>query len=128
MKLSIVIPVYNTGEYLPACVDSALDPSGGDYEIILVNDGSTDDSGAVCEAYARRFPERIRTVTTENGGLGAARNVGLEMALGEFVLFLDSDDSLREGALAEILPLLAASINNTDKIVLFIFNLLKVKG
>ncbi len=103
MKLSIVIPVYNTGDYLPACVGSVLDPSCDDCEIILVNDGSTDGSGSVCAEICRRYPERVRMITTENGGLGAARNVGLEMARGEFVMFLDSDDTLSPGAVPEIL-------------------------
>ena len=103
MKLSIVIPVYNTEAYLPACINSVLVPSCDDAEIILVNDGSTDGSEAVCKEYSRRYPERIRTVTTANGGLGAARNIGLEMARGEFVMFLDSDDSLSPGAVPEIL-------------------------
>ena len=103
MKLSIVIPVYNTEAYLPACIGSVLDPSCDEVEIILVNDGSTDGSETVCRDFCSRFPERIRMVTTENGGLGAARNVGLEMARGEFVLFLDSDDSLAPGAVPEML-------------------------
>ena len=103
MKLSIVIPVYNTETYLPACIDSVLDPACSDYEIILVNDGSTDGSEAVCKKYCSRYPSRIRSITTENGGLGAARNVGLGLAQGEFVLFLDSDDTLSPGAVSEIL-------------------------
>ena len=103
MKLSIVIPVYNTEAYLPACIGSVLDPSCDEVEIILVNDGSTDGSETACRDFCSRFPERIRMVTTENGGLGAARNVGLEMARGEFVLFLDSDDSLAPGAVPEML-------------------------
>lgn len=106
MKLSIVIPVYNTRDYLAACVESALDDSRGDYELILVNDGSTDDSGVIAGEYARRYPSLVRLITTENGGLGAARNVGLEHARGEYLLFLDSDDSLEKGALAEILDAL----------------------
>ena len=103
MKLSIVIPVYNTRDYLPACLDSVLGADADDHEIIVVNDGSTDDSGIVAAGYAARFPARIRVITTENGGLGAARNVGLEAARGEFVFFLDSDDRLADGALTELL-------------------------
>lgn len=106
MKLSIVIPVYNTAAYLPACVDSVLGASGGDYEIILVNDGSTDDSGRIAADYEKKRPDLIRVITTENGGLGAARNVGIENAKGDYLLFLDSDDRLEEGALAEILAAL----------------------
>ncbi len=106
MKLSIVIPVYNTREYLAACLGSVLDPDAEDYEIVIVNDGSTDDSGQLAAEYVGRFPERIRLITTENGGLGAARNVGLEAAQGDFVFFLDSDDALSPGALPEMLEAL----------------------
>lgn len=103
MKLSIVIPVYNTRDYLTACLDSVIDPALTDYEIIVVNDGSTDDSAVFAAEYAARYPELIRVITTENGGLGAARNIGLEAAKGDFLLFLDSDDTLAPGALREML-------------------------
>ena len=103
MKLSIVIPVYNTRDYLRACLDSVIVPKLRDYEIILVNDGSTDDSGLIAAEYAGRYPQLIRLITTENRGLGAARNTGLENASGEFLLFLDSDDRLCEGVLQEIM-------------------------
>lgn len=98
-----MVPVYNTEEYLPACLDSVLTPVPGDCEIVVVNDGSTDGSLAVAEDYARRYPGLVRVISTENGGLGAARNVGLAAARGEFLLFLDSDDSLAPGALGEML-------------------------
>lgn len=106
MKLSIIVPVYNTRDYLRACLDSVLDPSCGDYEIIVVNDGSTDDSGDIAADYAARYPALIRVVTTENGGLGAARNAGLPYAMGDYLLFLDSDDALEKGALKEMLSAL----------------------
>lgn len=108
MKLSIVIPVYNTRDYLGACLDSVIVPTLQDYEIILVNDGSTDDSGLIAAEYAGRYPQLIRLITTENGGLGAARNTGLADACGEFVFFLDSDDRLCEGALPEMMAELSA--------------------
>ncbi len=103
LKLSIVIPIYNVQDYLSSCIDSVLIPDCNDYEIILVNDGSTDDSGQIAADYALRFPALIRLISTKNGGLGAARNVGLEASVGDFVFFLDSDDRLAEGALSEIL-------------------------
>ncbi len=103
MKLSIVIPVYNTQDYLAACLDSVLVPETDDCEILVINDGSTDDSGILAGAYAARYPERVRVITTANGGLGAARNTGLEAARGDFVFFLDSDDRLAGGALPEML-------------------------
>lgn len=103
LKLSIVIPVYNVEKYLSACLDSVLYPGLEGYEIVIVNDGSTDSSPAVAQEYRRRYPELIRLINTENGGLGAARNVGLEAASGEYLLFLDSDDYLRPNALPEIM-------------------------
>ena len=111
MKLSIIIPVYNTREYLSACLDSVIDSACGDYEIVIVNDGSTDDSGIIAAGYASRYPALIRLITTENGGLGAARNVGLEAAKGEYLLFLDSDDTLAKGALKEMLAVLDGSFD-----------------
>lgn len=111
MKLSIIIPVYNTRDYLAACLDSVLDPACSDCEIIVVNDGSTDDSGLIAAEYERRYPGLLRVVTTENGGLGAARNAGLPFANGEYLLFLDSDDALEKGALSEILSVLDGSFD-----------------
>ena len=102
-KLSIVIPAYQVEQYLPACLDSVILPDREDYEILVVDDGSPDRSGQIAEEYAARFPSLIRVIHQENGGLGAARNTGLEAAEGEFLLFLDSDDSLTPGALEEML-------------------------
>ena len=111
MKLSVVIPIYNVERWLPACLDSVLDPACEDYEILAVNDGSTDRSGAIAADYAARWPERVRVITTPNGGLGHARNTGLEAARGEYLLFLDSDDTLAPGALREILACLDGSFD-----------------
>ena len=103
IKLSIVIPVYNVENYLAKCLDSVIVPGLDGYEVIVVNDGSTDGSGAIAADYAGRYPALIRLIEQKNGGLGAARNTGLEAAQGEFLFFLDSDDWLREGAVAEML-------------------------
>ena len=106
IKLSIVIPVYNVEKYLAKCLDSVIYPGLDAYEVIIVNDGSTDDSGVIAEDYCRRFPSLFRLIETENGGLGSARNVGMEAASGEFIIFLDSDDWLCENAVHEMLALL----------------------
>ena len=90
-SLSIVVPVYNTEKYLKQCVDSLTSQTLNEIEIILVDDGSTDGSGAICDEYAAK-DSRIKVIHKENGGLGFARNSGLEMAQGEFVGFVDSDD------------------------------------
>lgn len=93
MKFSIIIPVYNVKDYLPKCVDSVLVQNYDDREIILVDDGSNDgESGAICDAYAAAHPESIRVIHKQNGGLGDARNAGLEAAQGDYLFFLDSDD------------------------------------
>ena len=76
MKFSVVIPVYNVKEYLERCVTSVLNQPCADYEMILVDDGSTDGSGALCDRLALRSP-KIRVIHQKNGGLGAARNTGL---------------------------------------------------
>ena len=88
---SVIVPVYKVEKYIHQCVDSILAQSFSDFELILVDDGSPDNCGAICEEYAAKDP-RVKVVHKENGGLSDARNVGLEMATGEYVLFVDSDD------------------------------------
>lgn len=92
MKLSIIIPVYNAGEYLEKCLDSLVNQTIDDFEIILINDGSTDDSQQIINNYVNQYPELIRTKTVENGGQGRARNIGIDMARGDYLGFVDSDD------------------------------------
>ena len=110
-KLSVVIPVYNVENYLRKCIDSVLYENLEDYEIVIVNDGSTDSSPEICREYALRYPGLIRLISTPNGGLGAARNVGIGQAKGEFLLFLDSDDTLSENALPEIMEALQEDVD-----------------
>lgn len=109
MKLSIIIPVYNVEEYLEKCLGSVVTDCA-DYEIIAVNDGSTDGSKDILLRYKKLHSDLISLVDKENGGLGSARNAGLEKAKGDYVLFLDSDDYLSENAVNEILGL----IDTTD--------------
>lgn len=106
-KLSVMIPVYNVEAYLRKCLDSVIYPQLSDYEIVLVNDGSTDSSGDICREYASRYPELIRLITTENGGIGKARDVGIDTARGEYIIFVDSDDYLSENAIPEMLETLS---------------------
>ena len=91
--ISIVVPVYNVEEYLKQCLDSILEQTFSNYEVILVNDGSTDSSGLICQEYAEK-DARIRYFEKENGGLSDARNYGIEQAQGEYLTFVDSDDFL----------------------------------
>ena len=107
-KLSIIIPIYNVEQYLAGCLDSVLSPLPKDTEILLVDDGSTDGSPAIAEEYARRFPSLVRLIRQENRGLGGARNTGIEAAEGDFLFFLDSDDTLAPGAVEEMLQALAS--------------------
>lgn len=99
--ISVVIPVYNVEKYLAQCVDSVLDQTFQDFEIILVDDGATDSSGAMCDEYAQK-DARIRVIHQPNGGLSAARNTGLSAASGEYIYFLDSDDYIEPTALADL--------------------------
>ena len=91
--ISIIVPVYNVEEYLKQCLDSILDQTYRNWELILVNDGSTDSSGLICQEYAEK-DARIRYYEKENGGLSDARNYGIEQAQGEYLTFVDSDDFL----------------------------------
>lgn len=123
LKLSVIIPVYNVEEYLEKCLNSVIAPavlktaSGvrPEYEIIIVNDGSTDSSPAIADSYAAKYPDFVRVINTENGGLGAARNVGIEASEAEYLYFIDSDDYLVEGAMDVILD----SLNSGYDICIF---------
>ncbi len=98
-RFSIVVPIFKVQGYLRECLDSVLDQSFRDIEVIAVNDCSPDSSGAIVDEYAAR-DERVKAVhLPENGGLGRARNAGLARATGEYVLFLDSDDAYTPGLL-----------------------------
>lgn len=102
MKLSIIIPVYNVEKYIENCIESAI-VNSNDYEIIAVNDGSTDQSGTILSKLKNKYSNLIKVITTENRGAGPARNSGIEIANGKYLLFMDSDDMLADYALNEIL-------------------------
>ena len=91
--ISVIVPVYNVERYLRRCVDSILHQTYRNLEVLLVDDGSTDASGAICDEYAAQ-EERVTAVHQKNGGLSAARNAGLERAQGTYLCFVDSDDFL----------------------------------
>ncbi len=102
VKISVVVPVYNTASTLPRCLDSVLGQTFTDFEIIIVNDGSTDESHAVIASYAATHPE-IVVVTQENQGLGAARNAGIRAARGTYIACVDSDDLIDSTMLEKML-------------------------
>lgn len=101
MSISVIIPCYRAAATLRRAVDSALTGAPADLEVLLVDDGSPDDTGALCDELAAADP-RVRTLHRENGGAGAARNTGLDAAHGDWVLFLDADDALLPGLWAAL--------------------------
>lgn len=101
MKFSIIIPVYNIEKYLSACLESILSQEFKDYEIIIIDDGSTDNSFKICENYAKK-DARIKVEHQKNAGVGKARNKGIKMAQAEYLLFLDGDDVLVQNSLYNI--------------------------
>lgn len=109
--ISVIVPVYQVEEYLERCVDSILAQSFHNFELILVDDGSPDGSGAICDTYASK-DSRVRVIHKENGGLSDARNAGIEIAQGKYLTFIDSDDYVRP----DMLKALIEAINkyNTD--------------
>ena len=123
IRLSIIIPVYNVEDYVAKCLDSLISPAveaisrgeAPDYEIIAVNDGSTDSSPVIVQDYANRYPQFIRLISTENMGQGHARNVGIDEAKGDYLYFIDSDDYLAPGAIDEMLR----SIDGSFDILIF---------
>ena len=96
--VSIIIPVFNTKRFLPRCLESVLEQSFSDYELLLIDDGSTDGSFDICDSYAEK-DSRIRVFHQENGGVCSARNLGLKHAKGEWIYFIDSDDEVLPGGL-----------------------------
>ncbi|MGG1593055.1 glycosyltransferase family 2 protein [Terribacillus saccharophilus] len=104
-KLSVIIPVYNVELYLRRCIDSVINQTYRELEIILVNDGSTDDCGEICEHY-KSLDDRIIVIHKENGGLSDARNAGLEVATGDYISFVDSDDLINEDMYSDLIRLI----------------------
>lgn len=115
MIFSIIVPIYNVEKYLRCCVDSVLAENFADYEMILVDDGSPDGCGKICDEYAGKYPH-IKVIHQENGGLSDARNAGIRAAKGDYLIFLDSDDywadtncskNARGGILFDLQPFLS---------------------
>lgn len=94
MLISVVIPIYNSEQYLEECLDSLLNQTFDDFEVILVNDGSTDHSGKICDVFAQK-DSRIKVIHKQNGGVSSARNAGIKKAEGKYVTFVDADDQVK---------------------------------
>ena len=104
-KISVIVPVYNTEKYLHRCIDSILTQIYTDFELLLINDGSTDSSGTICDENAMR-DSRVRVFHKENGGVSSARNRGLREANGKYIMFADSDDTFYPNSLLDIQQLI----------------------
>ena len=92
VKISVIIPIYNSEKYLNKCLDSILNQTFSDLEIVAINDGSTDNSQKILDSYIEKYPSRIISIYQENAGQSAARNKALDLVNGEFISFVDSDD------------------------------------
>ena len=104
-KVSIIVPVYNVENYLEKCLNSLVAQTLQEIEIVVVNDGSTDNSQAIIQDFQSRFPDKIKTFQKQNGGLSDARNFGLKHSSGEFIGFVDSDDYVSETMFEEMYTL-----------------------
>ena len=107
---TVVVPVYKAEAYLEACLKTLADQSFDQYEVILVDDGSPDNSGVICDAWQQRYPHIFRVIHQKNAGQIMARNAAIQAAKGEFLIFVDSDDVLRTDAL----EIIAAYIRQFD--------------
>ncbi|MEE1011425.1 MAG: glycosyltransferase [Acutalibacteraceae bacterium] len=117
MKFSILVPVYNVEKYLEQCVESLLNQTcKSEYEIILVDDGSTDSSGKICDGYAENHPDKIKVIHKKNEGLVSARQVGIKNSSGEYSLFVDSDDFVENNLLETVNDCINRN-NNTDMVI-----------
>lgn len=94
-KISVIVPVYNVEKYLPRCIDSILSQTFKNFELLLIDDGSPDNSGKICDEYAKR-DSRVKVFHKPNGGVSSARNLGLDKASGEWVTFIDADDYIEQ--------------------------------
>ncbi|QQV02864.1 MULTISPECIES: glycosyltransferase family 2 protein [Chryseobacterium] len=114
-KVSVIVPVYNVENYLSKCLDSLVNQTLKNIEIIVVNDGSKDASGSIIQQYSSKYPEKIKSFTKENGGLSDARNFGIDRATGDYFGFVDGDDYVAETMFEEMLSL--AERHNAEMVI-----------
>ncbi|WP_370649445.1 glycosyltransferase family 2 protein [uncultured Limosilactobacillus sp.] len=124
-KISVIVPVYNDEKYLKQCVESVLTQSYSNLEVILVDDGSTDNTPAICEDF-REQDDRVRVIHKQNEGVGASRNTGIAMATGDYILFIDHDDWLFQDHIQKLYDLLKK--NQADIAVANFSGFLEEKG
>lgn len=106
--VSIIVPIYNVEQYISKCIESILAQTYRDFELILVDDGSTDMCGKICDEYAKQ-DSRVHVIHQENKGVSAARNAGISLAKGEYIMFVDSDDFITENMLEKMHDCIAES-------------------
>ena len=121
VEVSMIVPVYQVEEYIGQCIESVLNQTFQDFELILIDDGSKDNSGRICDFYAAK-DERIRVIHTENRGAAAARNTGLDQASGKYITFLDGDDYLAENMIERLHQVIEDSVY--DMVVCDFLNIL----
>ncbi|MGE4513601.1 MAG: glycosyltransferase family 2 protein [Chryseobacterium sp.] len=114
-KISIIIPVYNVEQYLAKCLDSVIRQTYQNIEILVVNDGSTDNSAQIITDYARKYPNKIKSFHKENGGLSDARNFGIDRATGDYIGFVDSDDYITPNMYEDMVGL--AEKHNAEMVI-----------
>lgn len=102
IKISVIIPVYNVEKYIDKCLSSLVNQTFKDYEILVINDGSPDNSQKIIDEYVKKYPNLVKSFIKENGGQGSARNLGIEKAKGKYVMFVDSDDYVENNMLEKM--------------------------
>jgi len=121
VEVSIIVPIYNTEKYLRKCIDSLLNQNIDNYEILLINDSSPDNSQKIIEEYVNKYPNIVKGFIKENGGLGDTRNYAIPYANGQYLLFVDSDDYIKENCLKKLVYTM--NENNLD---ILVFDFVKV--
>ena len=111
--ISVIVPVYNVEKYLDECVNSILDQTYSNIEILLIDDGSTDNSPNICDFYEKQ-DNRVRVIHQQNGGLSLARNIGIEKSQGDFIVFVDSDDYISTDMLEVMINEMKKNIESTS--------------
>ncbi len=125
IKLSIIVPVWNVYDYIDSCLDSLVKQTLKDIEIIVVNDGSPDDSQTIIDKYVKEYPDKVKSYIKENGGQGSARNLGIKKSRGKYLSFVDSDDYIDENFAKEMVAI--AEKENSDIVVCDMIDLYKDK-
>lgn len=125
IKVSVIIPVYNGEKYIKSCLDSVLNQTLSEIEIIIINDGSKDDTQKILEQYREKYLDKIEIVSKENEGQGKARNIGIDLAKGEFVTFVDSDDTIDSNMLQKLYD--EIKTKEVDLVICDYYEILNVK-